>query len=924
MATERAASLLEAFGELVELDAGARAARLEALRVSEPGLAEALARMLAADAGADGVLDRSFAEVTPSAAAQVRGSETPQGAGGRRIGAFELVRLLGQGGMGEVWLAEREEGGFRQQVALKLLRRGMEHEDGLRRFVQERRILAELSHPDIARFIDGGLTDAGLPWYAMEFVDGVPITRFASERGLDVRARVALLQQVAAAVAYAQNRLVVHRDLKPSNILVDATGRPHLVDFGIAKLLEVEGVGSETATGLRAMSPAYAAPEQVLDQPVSAATDVYALGVVLFELLTGTLPHERAGSSLETLVDQVRGEVTERPSVRLRRLSRTEPGEAARRAPDLRGVDAELDLIVLTALRREPERRYANAAAFGDDLGLWLAGRPIAAQPDTARYRMRKFVSRHRLAVSSAAAVLVALMLGVGVALWQAHLARAEAARAEEQARRATAQARRAEAMKDFALGMFREQDPFARGRPVPRPASELVALGIARAEQRFADDAGTRNELLGDLAAIQLSLGEAAAAKGVLEVVVRERARVDGEKSIAHAIASTSLAAAEVALGEHAKALPRLEAAATTLTAGLGPEAPATLQSDARRAYSLSLAGRREEALALATDLVARNERAHGRDAIETLVQLSDLGSIQENLDRLDLAEATARDVVARLERSLGPEHALLVRPLARIGDVLRRRQQYPDADAIYVRAIDIARKHGTPVLVGTVLLRRGDLLRRMKRLDEAAVHLDEAASLLPPASGELAQTEMFRGGLLRAQGRLADGAQAFLRAHRVFLAALGEGSVFAWNAALEYASTERAAGRGAEAEPLLLQAEAALRRIAAPDSFDVMNAASTLAAWRAEQGRHAEAVPLWREAVEGAGRIYGATHATTQSGRIQLAASLVALGGEPALAEARAALEALGPISDTLPADMRARAEALARRLGRAPRAS
>ena len=318
--TDAASRALACFDELVELDAAARAARLAEWRTTDPELAAALERMLAADAES-GVLDRSIGAFGSSGAARAQAAAAAS-APRQRIGAFELARPLGQGGMGEVWLAEREEAGFRQQVALKLLRRGLHGDDSQRRFVQERRILAELSHPAIARFIDGGVTDQAVPWYAMEFVDGVPITEYAAAHNLDVRARVALIVQVAAAVAYAQNRLIVHRDLKPSNILVDAEGRPHLLDFGIAKLLAESAPANETASGLRAMSPAYAAPEQVLDQPISTATDVYALGVVLYELLTGQLPHQRGGASLETLAEQVRSEITERPSVRARRAER--------------------------------------------------------------------------------------------------------------------------------------------------------------------------------------------------------------------------------------------------------------------------------------------------------------------------------------------------------------------------------------------------------------------------------------------------------------------------------------------------------------------------------------------------------------------------------------------------------------------------
>jgi serine/threonine protein kinase len=242
------------------------------------------------------VLDAGVARAAPTLAGALSQASEATDESGTTLGAFRLQRLLGRGGMGDVYLAERTLGDVRQPVAIKLLKRGMDSNELLRRFAQERRILAQLGHPHIARFLDGGVAPDGRPYFAMEFVEGRDIVRDARERGLDARARVALLAQVCDAVAYAHSRLVVHRDLKPSNILVDANGQPRVLDFGIAKLLGDSDDATITGTGARVMSPAYAAPEQILGEPAGTATDVYALGVVLFELLTGVLPHRRSGA----------------------------------------------------------------------------------------------------------------------------------------------------------------------------------------------------------------------------------------------------------------------------------------------------------------------------------------------------------------------------------------------------------------------------------------------------------------------------------------------------------------------------------------------------------------------------------------------------------------------------------------------------
>lgn len=515
--TERLTRALQLFDELSDLTEAERAARMDALRNEDPALADELAAMLVADAKPDGLLERGadILAATMLGAAARDAVEVTEVRAGQVLGSFVLRRQLGVGGMGEVWLADRQGGDFQQQVALKLLRRGAESVDSLRRFGQERRILAELSHPNIARFIDGGVQD-GQPWYAMTRVEGEPITDYARRQGLDVRRRVELMLPVCDAVAFAQSRLVVHRDLKPSNIMVDGDGRPQLLDFGIAKLLDLPADASETATGLRALSPAYAAPEQVLGEPITTATDVYALGIVLYELLTGRLPHDRRSASLETLAESVRTEITERPSLALRRQT-DGAGLDLSLSRQAREVAGELDLIVLTAMRREPERRYANAAALGEDLQRWLDGRPIAAQADTAGYRTRKFVSRHRLAVGSASAVLLALIAGFGVALWQASVARSEAARAEAQAEAAREQTARVKRVKDFMMSIFVAEDPLRRISGEPLSLADAYAHTLQRIDTELVDDPALQADLLDDFGEIEAGRGDLPAAERLI-----------------------------------------------------------------------------------------------------------------------------------------------------------------------------------------------------------------------------------------------------------------------------------------------------------------------------------------------------------------------------------------------------------------------
>ncbi|HEY6320772.1 MAG TPA: serine/threonine-protein kinase, partial [Thermoanaerobaculia bacterium] len=340
------------FDELVELPAPERARRLAELRAENGELAERVERLLAADAAATGFLDRSTLDLLGTNRGAEDADLEPQLPAGTTVGAWRVVSLLGRGGMGEVYLADRTDPAFAQRVALKVIKRGMDSQAIVRRFVRERQILARLDHPNLAHLLDGGTGPDGRPYFALEWVDGEPITAWCRRRDLDLDGRLRLMQTVCLAVASAHHRLVVHRDLKPANILVTEDGTPKLLDFGIAKLLEDDEAAGLTLTqlGARPLTPAYAAPEQILGEPVSTATDVYALGVMLYELITGALPHRRDQRALEALASAVEHETVERPSTALRR-----PGDRARLA---RRVAGDLDLIVMTAVRRDPARRY--------------------------------------------------------------------------------------------------------------------------------------------------------------------------------------------------------------------------------------------------------------------------------------------------------------------------------------------------------------------------------------------------------------------------------------------------------------------------------------------------------------------------------------------------------------------------------------
>jgi len=406
----------------------------------DPGLAGEVERLLAANDRAGAFIQTPAVEL----AGALEPADEPVPAG-RRIGPYRVVREVGRGGMGAVYLAERADEAFTQQVAIKLIKRGMDTAQVLARFRAERQILASLEHPHIARLLDGGTTDDGLPYFAMEYIEGQPIDAYADARRLSVAERLRLFLQVCGAVSYAHQHLIVHRDIKPVNILVTADGAPKLLDFGIAKMLQTGEDGTATAAGVRMLTPEYASPEQVEGQHATTVSDVYSLGVVLYELLTGRSPYRTRSRSPVEIAEAVCTTEPLRPSAAVgeaeapltgRRRSGLADDRAAATglgSPDRlrRRLRGDLDTIVLTALRKEPGRRYQSVEQLSGDIRRHLDGLPVRARPDTFRYRAGKFVRRNRGMVAAGTLVGVTLLGGTIATAWQAREARAAQARAE-------------------------------------------------------------------------------------------------------------------------------------------------------------------------------------------------------------------------------------------------------------------------------------------------------------------------------------------------------------------------------------------------------------------------------------------------------------------------------------------------------------
>ena len=521
------------FNEAVELAPSEQGRFLDAACGSDPSLRREVERMLAADP-ADDLEESPFSLFDRGEVADFRG---------RKIGRYRILEEVGRGGMGAVFAAVRDDGEFDQKVALKIIKSGLSTDIIVRRFRHERQILASLEHPNIARLLDGGMGDDGVPFYVMEFIEGEPIDEYCRTRALGVRERLELFRQVCAAVSYAHRRLIVHRDLKPSNILVAADGSVKLLDFGIAKVLSQGDSGAQsTATQLGLMTPDYASPEQFRGETVTTATDVYSLGVVLYELLTGALPYDLTGLRLDQMLKVVCETEPTRPSQAVTERgrdtgSRTRPmtdaadaavqsaqgvisRHAVRNPQPLRG---DLDNIVLKALRKEPERRYESVEQFAEDIRRHLEELPVSARPDTFAYRASKFVRRNRVGVVAASLIFLALIAGILGTGYQARVARRERERAEK----------RFEQVRKLANNVvFKYHDAIA-SLPGATATREMLVKDATEYLDNLSQDAQDNPSLSQELALAYLKIGNVQGQTNVANLGDSEGALASYRKSV-------------------------------------------------------------------------------------------------------------------------------------------------------------------------------------------------------------------------------------------------------------------------------------------------------------------------------------------------------------------------------------------------------
>lgn len=728
----------EAFDEALDHPPGRRRGWIRERLAGEPGLRAQVEALLDAHERAEGILEGA----PPMVEEFLAPLPVPE-----RLGPYRILHELGRGGMGVVYLGERDDGQFRLKVAVKVLD-AVGSPELRRRFHAERQILASLDHEGIARLMDGGIAGDGRPYLVMELVDGLPLDVHSDRARLDVEARLALFCRVARAVHHAHQSLVVHRDLKPSNILVTADGTPKLLDFGIAKLLDPASAGLTgplTRTGIRPMTPEYASPEQARGAPVSTANDIWALGVLLYELLTGRRPFPMEGRSAGEFEQVLLGDDPMLPSQAVLRPGGKAGDAWERVSPHARARDrgttpqrlrrlleGDLDRIVLMALRKEPEGRYASAEQMARDVERFIEGHPVMAVADTRAYRLRKFVRRNRVEVAAAGLLGLSLLAGAAGTVWQASRATAAAAVARQQAEQT-------ELVAGLMMDILRQSDP-SQSLGDTITARELLDRGTQRVLMEFGGQPEVQARLLTEISAVYTSLGLLSRAEPLVRQALEIRERLPGDRALEVSETLAHLGTVRRLQGELGEAVPLLERAVALRERRVDRRDPGLVRARGELAWAVRSTQEYGRAAELFQQAI---EGEHSRDPTSALLAqlVFGLASTFHDSGEFDRADSLFARIVAE---GGGASSPATVTALTNMGLVRRLRGRHEEAEPLLARAVQVGTAlygpdHpevlGARVELGMALLGAG-------RWSEAEGTLREGMERSARAQGPLSQS--------------------------------------------------------------------------------------------------------------------------------------------------------------------------------------
>lgn len=922
-----------ALGDAMALSGPGRAAYLERLGASDPALRAELESLLRADQDAGS----SFLG-SPAAALLEKSSPANQYAG-RRLGPYRLLEEIGSGGMGEVYRAERVDQEYVHQVAVKLVRAGADAQFLGPRLRVERQILATFQHPNIARLLDGGTTEEGIPYLVMELIEGEPITDYCDRHRLGLDARLQLFLVTCSAVQYAHQRAVIHRDLKPSNVLVTADGTPKLLDFGIAKILESGAVpvrGDLTVNAVRLLTPDYASPEQLKGDPVTAASDAYSLGVILYELLTGTKPYTRTRVT-QAAPAAVPNPMPARPSLAVR--GRDEAGALRRESPEglSRHLHGDLDNIVLMALRQEPERRYATVDRLAEDIRRYLEHQPVSARAPTLKYRAAMFGKRHKVGVAVTALTALLLIAGMVVTLRETFIARAALARAQDEASAS-------QRVSDYLVSLFEQANPEKSGGQA-LDMNALVARAQAQIDPELSSQPGLRARMLSAVGALHCEIGQFKPCEEDLEqalsiekiagsagdALLRAQTELrladaynDAERTgealallhdalpvfeAQHPPDAQSVAAVWNAIGkaywetEPLRAIVALQRARALESGPHGEDTVASADTLGMLAIANGQAMRWNDALTLAR---ARVElvRAHFNTAdVRYFDALNDYAEVAQEAGSYDEASQAWEQVLVGYERIFGRGSDRYIDTELSLGDVLFRRNRLRESIVWFQRSVDGYRAQeslhreryiGSLFALSHVLLIYGDYKSAASAARDAYHTYQQTGGMNAQTAGvyaiRLALPLAFVGETQRAIELLSSPVPGDPRSS---LTSSFEGQRLLW-----LGDTYREARDYDAAGKVYDRAIAYLESHRLPYSATLSMAYEGKALVLADEHRFAEAVPLYRLAITGyANSRYVADGPAIAATRVELADSLTSLGR---LAEARALIARSGAIVD------------------------
>lgn len=847
-----------------------------------------------------------------------------------RIGRYRIIREIAHGGMGRVFLAERADGSYEQKVALKLLHSSLDSETMRRRFRTERQILASLRHPNISRLLDGGVVHAESgqgehrPYLVMEYLEGQTITKYGEAEDLSVDERLKLFLKVAEAIRQAHHNLVVHCDIKPSNILVTKEKEVKLLDFGIARLLD-EGVPviSEpdetdeqpaTLTGHGWLTPEYAAPEQIKGERVTMATDVYQLGVVLYELLAGRRPFQKEGNSIRQLEQII---LREEP---------VSPSKATEQSHLRKILQGDLDAIIMKTLQKEPGARYVSTKDLIEDINRYLSEQPVLARGGSIGYRAGKFIRRNRWGVSAAALILVSILTGLGIALWQANVARTERDTAQQEAAKA-------EAAQDYLVQLFEAADP-AENQGEQMTAKEIVQRGIDRLEEDLGHQPEVHIEMLKVLGRVEKALGDFDLSIGLLEQALVKTRELYGDEHLDVAGVAALLGDAVRWNGELERAEILLRDALEIRRRLVVGDNDDTARNMHQLARVLEMQGIFDEAETLYREALVIRERLFGRDSEAVAANLNNLGWLLYQMGKDDEAEEAIKRALEINEQSFEPPHPAIASNMSNLASVLQSKGKYGEAEHYATQAVEQEKKlHGDDhprvttamsnravllinlarykeaveqyrrilendrrqlgpdhVYVGITLAQLSAALIEDGRSGDALPYLDEGLEIFRNTVGEdhryFAKTLMVRGDALAYQDPVR-AAAVLERSVDIFRRVVGSDHPDLAETLTRLGRARLLAGETYAAETALRESIDIQRKNRPSPHTETIWTLTNLGRVLTEQARAEEAEPLLHEAVEASAIALPAGHWRGIAARLELSACLMAGGQETAARE-------------------------------------